>query len=86
MEVGDFTCSHCNKNNWEVLIGHRSDGKTFLIVNCCDSSCHEKRREELKALPDESIIWEEFDITGQGYDENDILSGITYEDDDNRLN
>lgn len=76
-EISGYACGDCGSNTWTLNVGHRSDGKTFLIVSCGNKKCVDKKRKELHASPDAQLVWDEFDITGQGHD---IMDG--YEPDE----
>ena len=72
INLGDFLCAHCDENSWKLFIGHKSNGETVLIVHCSNEKCHELRKSQLGVDNNEEIIWEEFDITDQGYDLEDL--------------
>lgn len=72
METTSYLCGDCGGRNWTLRIGHRSDNKTFLLICCADPICVEKKRKEVDAETTDHVIWDELDITGMGYDIQDI--------------
>jgi hypothetical protein len=72
VELTEYTCGDCRGNLWHLAIGHRSDGVTQLIIVCADPECVARKREELGVPEDEMIVWNELNITGQGYDAEDL--------------
>lgn len=62
-ELVNYKCGDCGSDSWTLRIGHRSDGRTFLIVSCANQVCVERKRLALDAEPDALIVWDEFDIT-----------------------
>lgn len=73
-ELIEYTCAGCGSDTWTIFIGHRTDGSTFLNTICANKECVERRREQLQAPDDALIVWNEFDITGQGHDSADLPS------------
>lgn len=70
-EISGYVCGDCRHNTWTINIGHRSDGKTFLIISCGNQKCLDRKRQELNLSEQAQLVWDEFDITGQGRDERD---------------
>lgn len=62
----EFLCAHCSDNNWELIIVNHPSNKTSLVIKCSNPDCCDKLKENL--TDEDMILWEEFDITGQGYD------------------
>lgn len=71
-ELITYCCAECNKNAWTLYVGHRSDGVTELVVSCANPTCQKTKRKELDADDGDLIIWDTFDISGQGHDAEDI--------------
>ena len=71
VELIDYCCGDCGGNVWSLQICHTPDGRTILNIICSNEDCWEKKREELDANEEDLIVWAEFDITGQGFDEMD---------------
>jgi hypothetical protein len=66
--IEPIICSTCRKNKWELHLRHDMETrKTFLVLICSNNTCVTERAVTLGCEPD-CISWEEFDITGQGYD------------------
>lgn len=75
----EFCCTHCKSNAWRAFIMHYPDKSTKISFQCVNETCHKLRKEELGALEDEQLIWAEFDISNQGFDEeaNELLEANT---------
>lgn len=68
-ELVSYNCATCKDSKWKLFL--RSDKKnkrTYLVLICSNDKCVETRKKQLGAEPDDAVIWEEFDISGQGYD------------------
>ena len=71
IECIDYSCAGCDGNKWNIHLAYREvDGvpRTFLITICANEDCVERRREELSAPLGALIMWDQFEITGQGHD------------------
>lgn len=79
-ELIAYRCGNCGSTEFKLFIGHRTDKKTFLIITCANERCVERRRRDIGAEDDALLVWNEFDITGQGKDEEEI------EPDDSHIN
>lgn len=78
-EIIEYVCSHCGSKAWKLSILHdHDDNKTFLLVQCSNEQCLQTREMLLQENEDEPIGWDCFDITGQGYDPEDV-EGIVEE-------
>jgi len=73
VEIIDYMCGDCGNNAWELRVGHASDGRTLLVVSCANQDCVNEKRTTEGAAPDELMIWDELDITGQGHDPEDMV-------------
>jgi len=71
-EAIGYNCGSCGGNNWSLRLGHRTDGKTILLVTCANPQCVQELIEATGATSNSLVVWEEFDITGQGYDAQDL--------------
>lgn len=72
----DYICGSCQGSSFKLQVGHSSNGNTYLITSCANEDCREARQQELiKDGEDEEhfIYWDCFDITGQDYDEDNML-------------
>ena len=78
IDLINYSCAECGSHDWIIKIGHVDDGRTFLYVICADEDCQKQQREENGVEDNAPLIWDEFDITGQGHDPQDI-GGITGE-------
>jgi len=67
LELYSVHCDKCKQNHWNVSIGHVSTGGTRLVVICGNPQCEGEKDED----GDTIFISREFDITGQGYDDED---------------
>lgn len=70
-----FICATCKENKWELQIAHQSDSKTILVIRCSNPRCIETTKKHLNTSEDATIIHQEFNITGQGYDSMDLYPG-----------
>lgn len=68
----EFCCGDCGKDKWKLSVIHHSDGRTLLSFCCADEQCVETKRRLIGADEADMICWDELDITGQGYDRDDI--------------
>jgi hypothetical protein len=71
----DYVCADCQGTKWTLKIGHQSNGRTMLLIICSNEKCVQKKKAELNIDDTNSShfpIWDEFDITGQGKDSNDL--------------
>jgi hypothetical protein len=69
-----YSCSDCGGTEWELLIERLTNGRTHLLTVCSNKQCIQSKKLKLGLpLDDESqlVVWDEFDITGCGYDEED---------------
>lgn len=75
-EVVEYICGHCNGTTFTPLILHDHEDKaTYLLLRCSNEKCVESR--EMLFQPEEKegelpVSWGLFDITGQGYDPEDV--------------
>ena len=70
--VSGFCCGDCGSEEWHLAIVHHKDGRTLLSFKCANEECVEKKKQLVDAGEDDLICWDELDITGQGYDPEDI--------------
>jgi len=75
----NYYCAECGGEDWTLKIGHCNDGRTFLYISCANQGCIKTKRAEYKAGPEDPLIWDEFDITGQGHDPDD-MTGVLNKD------
>lgn len=76
LDLINYSCAECDGSTWTIRIGHYDDGRTFLYITCANEECQEARRAEYGVSKDAPLIWDEFDITGQGHDPQDV-GGLT---------
>lgn len=76
VELVGYTCGECGGHEWHVKIGHANCGRTFLYLMCADQDCVKAKQIEHGVTDASTLIWDEFDITGQGQDPQDI-GGLT---------
>lgn len=70
--ISEICCADCGSLNWRVEIGNHSNGNTSLYLVCGNQECVDKKRKDLEVGKNEYVFWDEFDITGQGKDEDDL--------------
>lgn len=73
-ELIDCQCGSCGGTTWKIYLGHCSDGTTTLSTICANEECVEARRQQLGVPHESFVVWDEFDITGQGRDAIDMVS------------
>ena len=72
-EMIEYICAHCGNKAWTISILHDfEEDKTLLLTQCSNKNCLSTREVLLQAEEDMSIGWDTFDITGQGYDPEDM--------------
>ena len=72
-EIIEYECADCGGIEMNVFIGHSGDGNnTYLIISCGNKDCVEFKRQEVGAGDEAIIVLDELDITGQGYDPDDL--------------
>jgi hypothetical protein len=79
-------CGNCGSNTWELQLKYGTDGTTTLVIICGNKECVKAKRKLLQASEDSIIIWEELDITGQGYDLEEDLYNYDDESDPSQMN
>jgi len=67
-ELVDYKCGDCGGESWTIYIGHTTDGRTFLMTVCANKECVKNKRDALKLEEEQFVIWDEFEISGQGHD------------------
>lgn len=81
LELTEYCCGNCHGNTWELSVAHSDTGKTYLVISCANKDCVKKRREELDVDENDTdalVIWDQFDISGQGYDKQEEEDNATY--------
>lgn len=73
-EISPMVCENCEGTDFKVYIATQRDGRTQLLMVCSNKECVKERRKQIEAPEDSLIVWNEFDITGQGYDHLDLLA------------
>jgi hypothetical protein len=69
MEPVQYVCADCKGDTWKLVLGfNKEEGKTYLIITCANPICVESKRVALGGKPGELVIWDTFDVSGQGYD------------------
>jgi len=66
----EYFCSSCKGNKWRIILVSE-DNKVKLLISCSNPECVNGKLEDLDVDGYSSpfVVWDEFDITGQGYDE-----------------
>ena len=80
VDLINYFCAECNGEDWNLKIGHCEDGRTFLYVMCANPSCQKTIRQDREIEDDAPLVWDTFDITGQGHDPQDIVGVAEKED------
>ena len=75
VDLINYYCAECNGEDWNLKIGHCEDGRTFLYVCCANPDCQYFQHEKFDLETSDNLIWDSFDITGQGHDPQDIVMG-----------
>lgn len=76
--ISEFSCGDCGCDVWKISIVHHADGRTLMSFCCANEECVERKRQLVGAGEDDVICWDEIDITGQGYDPDDIDGKTTF--------
>lgn len=76
-EAISYICNHCGGDQWNISIVHTTDGHTLLLIACADPECVSALKERLQIEEDSegnryTVGWGTFEITGQGYDIEDL--------------
>lgn len=64
-ELIDYNCGDCGGDRWEVKLIHSSDGSTYLAIICANERCVQAKKKALGMSQEETLFWDEFDVTGQ---------------------
>ena len=80
VDLINYFCAECSGEDWNLRIGHCEDGRTFLYVMCANPNCQKTLRADYKVEDEAPLVWDFFDITGQGHDPQDII-GIPMKED-----
>ena len=67
-EQVEYVCGDCKSTSWHLYICHRDDGQTLLFITCANPECLDAKRIQLGLSSVDMPMWDEFNITGQGYD------------------
>lgn len=78
--ITDFTCGDCGGSAWELAIINKPEGNTSLFVTCANKECVERKKKDKQMDETQILFWDEFDITGQGYDREDMERNTEDED------
>ena len=72
----EYVCANCQGTKWDLKLIYIG-GATMLRIMCGNEQCTKNRLEEIKLETGESVTEGDlaygiFDITGQGFDEEDL--------------
>jgi hypothetical protein len=67
--ISQYLCGDCGSEEWHLVIERLGDGETHLLTMCANEQCRQDKLKSLNGNEGDVVIWDDFDITNQGYDD-----------------